>query len=117
MKKIRKHNEIIKRREARVRAKVKGTSERPRLSVFRSNTNLYSQIIDDSQNKTLVAGSTKENKSKTNKTKAAEILGKDLAEKAVKAGVKKVVFDRGSYRYHGRVKALAESLRTNGLEF
>jgi large subunit ribosomal protein L18 len=117
MKKIKLHNEIIKRREARVRAKVKGTSERPRLSVFRSNTYLYSQIIDDSKHQTLASGSTKENKSKTNKTKAAELLGKELADKALKAGVKKIVFDRGSYRYHGRVKALADSLRTNGLEF
>ncbi|MCL5016152.1 MAG: 50S ribosomal protein L18 [Patescibacteria group bacterium] len=105
-----------KRRAARVRARIVIVSERPRLSVFRSNSHLYAQLIDDKQGKTLVSASTLElAKEKKNKTAKAALLGDLLASKAKKAGITKVVFDRGFYKYHGRVKALAESLRNSGI--
>ncbi|MDE2144664.1 MAG: 50S ribosomal protein L18 [Patescibacteria group bacterium] len=105
-----------KRRAARVRARIVIVSERPRLSVFRSNSHLYAQLIDDKQGKTLVSASTLElAKEKKNKTVKAALLGDLLASKAKKAGITKVVFDRGFYKYHGRVKALAESLRNSGI--
>jgi large subunit ribosomal protein L18 len=106
-------------RKQRVRYTTKGTSQRPRLHVFRSNRYIYAQIIDDSLGKTLVAASENQlEKTKTaTKTEKATAIGKLLAEKAKKAKVTKVVFDRGYYKYHGRVKAVAEAARQNGLEF
>jgi len=105
-------------RHRRIRGKIKGTSERPRLCVFRSNRYIYGQIIDDSQGRTLVSASDlKIKKEKSKKVERAKEVGRLIAQKALKAGVKKVVFDRGGYRYHGRVKALAEGAREGGLEF
>lgn len=112
------------RRKTRVRVKIKGTAKRPRLSVFRSNKRIYAQLIDDEKRKTLVAGSereldkkTKKLKDKKTKTEKARLVGETLARKAINKGIKTVVFDRGSYRYHGRIKALAEGARKGGLEF
>lgn len=103
------------RKATRNRAKIEGTSARPRLSVFRSNKNLRVQLIDDNTGTTLLSGVT-DPKSKTNKTKQAENLGAWLAKTAKEKGIRQAVFDRGSYKYHGRVKALAESARANGLK-
>jgi large subunit ribosomal protein L18 len=106
------------RRHSRVRNKVSGTSEMPRLNVFRSNENIFAQIIDDTKGNTLVSSSSVELKIKNGgNVEAAKLVGKDIAEKAKKAKIKKVVFDRGGYLYHGRVEALAEAARENGLEF
>jgi large subunit ribosomal protein L18 len=104
-------------RHNRIRAKVSGTKEVPRLNVYRSLTNIYAQLIDDEAGKTLAAASSKEIKSKANKSEIASAVGKLIAEKAVKAGITKVVFDRGGYQYHGRVKNLAEAARAAGLKF
>ena len=115
--------ESTQRRAQRVRRQLKKVAgERPRLSVYRSSKNLYAQIIDDSKGHTLAAASTLEKDVKGSlKTgadaAAAAVIGKLLAERAVKAGVKDVVFDRGAYIYHGRVKALAEAAREGGLNF
>jgi large subunit ribosomal protein L18 len=105
-------------RKARVKAKVLA-SPRPRLSVFRSNKFLYAQIIDDTKGKTLVSVSSKDKEAEKAKTRAekASIIGEALAKKAIKAKIKKVVFDRSGYKYHGVVKALAEGARKGGLEF
>lgn len=107
------------KRKTRVRIKTRGTAERPRLTVFRSNKRIYAQLIDDEARKTLLAVSEKEIKPKTKqaKTEKAGLVGEILAKKALKKKIKQVVFDRGSYRYHGRVKALAEGARKGGLEF
>ena len=110
------------RRHVRVRAKVEGTTSRPRLCVFRSLNHVYAQVIDDSQGHTLVSASTldPETRSETNgKAKAgkAELVGTIIAKRALSNGVKQVVFDRGGYKYHGRVKALAEAARQGGLKF
>jgi len=110
------------RRHARVRTKVEGTSSRPRLCVFRSLNHIYAQVIDDSQKHTLVSASTLEPevKSQANgkaKTGRSELVGSLIAKRAVSKGVKQVVFDRGGYKYHGRVKALAEAARQAGLKF
>ena len=106
------------RRHSRVRNKVSGTAEMPRLNVFRSNENIFVQIIDDTKGNTLVSSSSVELKLKNGgNVEAAKLVGKDIAEKAKKANIKKVVFDRGGYLYHGRVEALAEAARENGLEF
>ena len=106
-------------RHKRVRTKISGTAERPRLSVFRSNTGIYVQIIDDVAAKTLVSASTldKEVKTKASNIEAAKEVGTLVAKRAIKAGIKTVVFDRGGYIYHGKVKALAEAAREAGLEF
>ena len=106
-------------RHKRVRTKISGTAERPRLSVFRSNTGIYVQIIDDVAAKTLVSASTldKEVKTKASNIEAAKEVGTLVAKRAIKAGIKEVVFDRGGYIYHGKVKALAEAAREAGLEF
>ena len=106
------------RRIIRVRSKVRGTAERPRLNVFRSNETTYLQAIDDSVGKTLVSATGKEVKDAHSLTKLAEAIEmtKVLAEKAKKAGIKKMVFDRGPYKYHGRVKAVADTIRENGIE-
>ena len=113
---------IKKIRHRRVRQKVTGTISRPRLCVFRSLNHIHAQVIDDSRNQTLVSMSTLDSqiRGKTNgmvKTKKAEIVGTLIAEKALNKGIKQVVFDRGGYKYHGRVKALAEAARKAGLEF
>ena len=105
------------RRHERVRGKVRGTAERPRLAVYRSLTHTYAQVIDDSSGRTLAAASTLELKTGKNDLTAAEAVGKAIAGKATKAGVARVVFDRGGYIYHGRVKALADAARAAGLEF
>jgi len=107
------------KRKTRVRIKIKGTAKKPRLSVFRSNKRIYAQLIDDEARKTLIAASEKEIKSKTKQTKTekARLVGEILAKKALKKKIKQVVFDRGSFRYHGRVKALAEGARKGGLQF
>ena len=107
-------------RHARIRSKISGTSEIPRLSVFRSNKQIYAQIIDDEKKSTLVSASSLDKSLKLENggnVEAAKAVGKLLAEKAKKAKITKVVFDRGGYLYHGRVKALAEAARENGLEF
>ena len=108
-----------KARHERVRSKIFGTSECPRLCVFRSNTNIYAQIINDEEGVTLVSASSldKDLKLKNNNLEAASKVGEALAKKAKKAKITKVVFDRGGYMYHGKVKALAEAARENGLEF
>ena len=112
-------NDVRKIRHERVRNKIVGTSEVPRLCVYRSNTNIYAQIIDDEKGITLVSASSldKNLNLKNANIEAATKVGESVAKKAVKAGIKKVVFDRGGYLYHGRVKALAEACRENGLEF
>jgi len=98
-----------------IRKKVSGTSERPRLAVFRSNKEIYAQIIDDVTGNTLASASSSE--AKGNKTEQAAVAGKLIADNAKKAGVEAVVFDRGGFLYHGRVKALAEAAREAGLKF
>ncbi|HGY10712.1 MAG TPA: 50S ribosomal protein L18 [Oceanithermus profundus] len=106
----------FQRRKFRTRKRVK-RSGRPRLTVYRSLSHIYAQIIDDEAGQTLVASSTLALGVKGNKTEAAKQVGADLAKKAVEKGIKQVVFDRGAYKYHGRVKALAEAAREAGLEF
>ncbi len=110
------------RRHARVRARIAGTAARPRLNVYRSLANIYAQVIDDEAGHTLVSASTIDADVQTqangkNKKDAAKIVGKVVAERAKAAGITQVVFDRGGYRYHGRVAALAEGAREAGLEF
>lgn len=110
------------RRHERVRKNVTGTSDRPRLNVFRSLKQIYVQIIDDSQGNTLVAASScdpelRDQVKDLNKTQQAKLVGGLVAKRALAKGIKKVVFDRGGYLYHGRVKALAEASREGGLEF
>lgn len=104
-------------RHNRVRAKVKGTAKVPRLNVFRSLSHIYVQFIDDESGQTLAAASSKELKSKGTKKALSVEVGKLAATKAIAVGIKKVVFDRGGYQYHGRVKELAEAARAAGLEF
>ena len=111
-----------KNRRFRVRNRIRATTSRPRLSVFRSNKHIYVQIIDDASGKTLVSASTAEKTaadglSHGGNKSAAEAIGKLIATRAVEKGVKEVVFDRGQYRYHGRVAALADAARAGGLEF
>jgi large subunit ribosomal protein L18 len=106
----------------RVRTKVTGTTERPRLSVYRSLGHIYAQVIDDHSGKTLVSASSVDTDTKKNlkgggNVAAAKVIGKAIAERAKAAGVTKVVFDRGGYKYHGRVKALADAAREAGLQF
>jgi len=105
----------------RIRKRVTGTVNRPRMSVYRSNNQIYVQIIDDVAGNTLIAASSLEkeiaSKSNVTKTEQAKLVGKFIAEKALAKGIKEVVFDRGGYLYHGRVKNLAESARENGLKF
>jgi len=115
-------NEIRLRKHVRVRKKVAGTTERPRLNVFRSLKNIYVQIIDDSTGNTLVSASTLDTALKGKvayggNKEAAKEVGKLIAEKAVEKGIKQVVFDRGGYIYHGRVKELADAAREAGLDF
>lgn len=119
MNRILKKNMQQQARARRTRKRIQSeTSPRPRLSVFRSNTHIYAQIIDDANGKTIAAASDTELKTKPkNKSEAAAAVGKLIAEKAIKAKVNTVVFDRGSYAYQGRVKALAEAARENKLTF
>ena len=108
------------RRHARIRAKIMGTAERPRLAVYKSNRYLHAQIIDDTAGKTLVAGSTKEastGKKPVKKMDAAKTLGLELAKRAKAAGIEAVVFDRGGFRYTGRITTLANAAREGGLKF
>ena len=101
----------------RVRKNIFGTSERPRLSVFRSNKQIYAQIIDDITGKTLAAASSQGIKEKANKTETAAKVGELIAKKSQEAGIQAVVFDRNGYLYHGRVRELAEAARKSGLKF
>lgn len=111
-------NEIRKRKHLRVRAKVKGTAERPRLSVFRSNKHIEAQLIDDVKGVTLVSSSSVQLKLKNGgNIEAAAKVGEDIAKKALVAKIEEVVFDRGGYDYHGRVQALADGARKGGLRF
>ena len=110
------------KRHKRVREKVKGTPDRPRLNVYRSSNHIYAQVIDDFSEKTLASASTVDTEIKDeievgSNMDSAKIVGKYIAERALDNGVTKVVFDRGGYDYHGRIKALAEAARENGLEF
>ncbi|NPV44223.1 MAG: 50S ribosomal protein L18 [Firmicutes bacterium] len=115
-------NDARKRRHLRVRKRVKGTSERPRLNVFKSLNHIYAQVINDETGNTLTAASSLDPELKGKITKggnveAAKLVGKLIAERALSKGIEKVVFDRGGYIYHGRVKALAEAAREAGLKF
>ncbi len=104
-------------RRKRVRSRVTGTEQRPRLSVFKANRHIYSQLIDDATGKTLVSASSQEIKSKGKKSDLAKEVGKLTASKALAKKIKTVKFDRGGFAYHGRIKALAEGAREGGLEF
>jgi large subunit ribosomal protein L18 len=115
-------NEARRRRQRRVRAKIHGTAERPRLNIFRSNENIFAQLINDDLGHTIVSASTidKELAAKVDgktKTEAAKIVGQELGERAKKAGVETVTFDRAGFQYHGRVAALADGARDAGLKF
>lgn len=113
-----KRNEIRQAVHARIRRKMQGTAERPRLNVYRSLNHIYAQVIDDGQGVTLVSASTVAGKIKAGgNVAAAKEVGKQVAERAQEKGIKKVVFDRGGYLYHGRIKALADAAREAGLEF
>jgi large subunit ribosomal protein L18 len=110
------------RRHLRVRKRVDGSEQRPRLSVFRSAQHIYAQLIDDSHGKTLVAASDLDAELRSardgkQKTEIAKLVGQAIGRRAIEAGIRQVVFDRGGFRYHGRVKALADSARESGLQF
>ena len=112
------NNKARQKRHAKIRTKINGTSIVPRLNVFRSNAHIFAQIIDDEKGMTLVSSSSVELKLKNgNNVEGAKLVGKDIASKAKKAKITKVAFDRGGYLYHGRVSALADGARENGLEF
>jgi len=122
MGKMNKAQMARKRRHLRVRRSVVGTPERPRLNVYRSLGNIYAQVIDDSRGQTLATASTVDASVRGDlagkaKTEQAALVGKVVAERSLKAGISQVVFDRGGYKYHGRVKALAEAARKHGLKF
>ncbi|MBA9042588.1 large subunit ribosomal protein L18 [Bacillus aryabhattai] len=113
-------NKVRKKRHARVRAKLSGTATRPRLNVFRSNQHIYAQVIDDLNSVTIASASTLDKDltlESTGNTEAAIKVGELVAKRAVEKGVNEVVFDRGGYLYHGRVKALADAAREAGLQF
>ena len=105
------------RRRRHVRRRVRGTAERPRLSVFRSNKHIYAQLIDDVNGRTLAAAGSVASPGEGDKSAVAKRVGGELAAKATAAGIRTVVFDRGGFQYHGRVKALAEAAREGGLDF
>ena len=110
-------NDLRQIRHERVRKNISGTASLPRLNVFRSNTSIYVQVIDDEAGKTLVSSSSRELKLKNGgNIEAAKLVGKDIAQKCKKAKINKVIFDRGGYLYHGRVSALADAAREAGLE-
>jgi large subunit ribosomal protein L18 len=104
------------RRHSRVREKIRGSAARPRLAVFRSLTHIYAQLVDDDAGRTLAAASSKEAKDKPKRIESAKTVGTLLAGRAKEKGVTEVVFDRGGYRYHGRVKALADGVREAGVK-
>jgi large subunit ribosomal protein L18 len=109
-----------RKRHDRIRLRLEGTESRPRLAVFRSNTHIYAQIIDDASGRTLAAASTLEKElrgSSSTKTEEAAVVGRLVAERAKIAGVERVVFDRAGFRYHGRIKSLADAARDAGLDF
>ncbi len=115
-------SEVRAKKHLKIRNRFSGTAERPRLAVFRSNNHMYAQVIDDSEGKTLVSASTldkavKAELEKTNNVDAAVAVGKAVAERALAAGIKEVVFDRGGFIYQGKIKALADAAREAGLEF
>ncbi len=113
-----KRNEIRTRIHVRIREKMTGTGERPRLNIYRSLNHIYAQVIDDQSGTTIASASSLQMKLKTGGNVAsAKEIGKAVAERAIEKGVKKVVFDRGGYLYHGRIKALADAAREAGLEF
>lgn len=117
-----KSQQARRHRHLRVRKRVVGSAERPRLNVFRSDRHIYAQVIDDSAGHTLAAASTIDLELKAavkgkNKTEQAKLVGRAIGERALEAGIKTVVFDRGGYIYHGRVKALADAAREAGLDF
>ena len=116
------YKKAAKRRQYHVRKKAVGTPDRPRLSVFRSNRNIYAQIIDDVAGVTLVSSSSgskalRDQVANGGNQKAASVIGEAIAKEAMSVGIKCVCFDRGSYKYHGRIKALAEAARKTGLDF
>ena len=113
-------NATRRKRHARVRAKLSGTSARPRLNVFRSNKHIYAQVIDDMNGVTLASASTMDKDlglESTSNIEAAQKIGELVAKRAVEKGISAVVFDRGGYLYHGRIQALADAARENGLQF
>ncbi|MFC6316397.1 MULTISPECIES: 50S ribosomal protein L18 [Lapidilactobacillus] len=112
-------NKTRQKRHTRVRGKISGTAERPRLNIFRSNKNIYAQLIDDVAGVTLASASTQDKELTATGTKVeqAQQVGELIAKRAEDKGIKAVVFDRGGYLYHGRVQALAEAARENGLQF
>ena len=113
-------NERRLRIKSRIRKVVSGTETRPRLAVFRSNKEIYAQVVDDVTGKTLAAASSRDkdiSSVKANKIELSTLVGKSVAEKAIKAGINNISFDRGGYLYHGRVKSLAEGAREGGLKF
>jgi|SRR5690625_1084223 len=113
-------NASRKKRHQRVRRRVVGTEERPRLNVYRSNKHIYAQLINDETGTTVVSASTKEKETtleNTSNVEAAKHVGEQIAKRAKDAGIESVVFDRGGYKYHGRIKALAEAAREEGLHF
>ena len=113
-------NKVRMKRHARVRSRLAGTTERPRLNVYRSNKHIYAQIIDDAKGETLVQASSQDKDIASDSTSKVDLstkVGEVIAKKASDKGIKEIVFDRGGYLYHGRVKALAEAARENGLEF
>ena len=114
--------QVRKRIHVRVRRKIRGSSDRPRLNVFRSSNHIYAQVIDDDQGRTLAFASTVDKEFRQNNPNggnlaAAEVVGSQIAKRATDLGIKKVVYDRGGYLFHGRVKMLAEAARAGGLEF
>lgn len=114
-----KNNNLRHNRHKKIRARISGTALRPRLCVFRSNKHIYAQVIDDDTNKSLfcISDLKIDSKKKATKTEMAKEIGKLTAKTAFEKNIKKVVFDRGGYKYHGRVKALAEGAREGGLKF
>jgi len=104
-------------RHRRVRKNIRGVSMRPRLAIFRSSNHIYAQVIDDDRGHTLAAATSLEMKRDDTKTDVAKAVGEKIAKSALSAGITKVVFDRGGYKYHGRVKALADAARSEGLSF
>ncbi|SHJ66578.1 LSU ribosomal protein L18P [Dethiosulfatibacter aminovorans DSM 17477] len=121
IKKVNK-NKKRQKRHMRLRNKIQGTPERPRLNVFRSSKNIYAQVIDDSQGFTIASASSNDKEiiekiNGLNKTEAAKIVGQEVAKKAMDKGIETVIFDRGGYLYHGRVKSLADGARESGLKF
>jgi large subunit ribosomal protein L18 len=104
-------------RHKRIRAKIKGTKSCPRFSVFRSNSNLYYQLIDDESGRTLLASDTRKIKTGKTRTEKAKKMGEEASKKAIELGIKKAVFDRGGFKYHGAIRAVAEGAREGGLNF